>query len=53
MGSSSATTCCGSCPKESQVPDLINPTSERYEDSIVQDLIPAIEDTILQGHVWQ
>jgi hypothetical protein len=36
---------------ESQVPDLINPTSGRYEDSIIQDLIPAIENTILQGRV--
>ena len=38
---------------ESQVPDLINPTSGRYEDSIIQDLIPAIENTILQGRVRQ
>lgn len=36
---------------ESQVPDLTNPTSGRYEDSIIQDLIPAIENTILQGRV--
>ena len=36
---------------ESQVPDLMNPTSGRYEDSIIQDLIPAIENTILQGRV--
>jgi hypothetical protein len=35
------------------VPDLINPTSGRYEDSIIQDLIPAIENTILQGRVRQ
>jgi enterochelin esterase-like enzyme len=38
---------------ESQVPDLINPTSGRYEDSIIQDLIPAIENTVLQGRVRQ
>ena len=38
---------------ESQVPDLLNPTSGRYEDSIIQDLIPAIENTILQGRVRQ
>jgi pimeloyl-ACP methyl ester carboxylesterase len=38
---------------ESQVPDLINPTSGRYEDSIIQDLIPTIENTILQGRVRQ
>lgn len=38
---------------ESQVPDLINPTSGRYEDSIVQDLIPTIENTILKGRVRQ
>ena len=36
---------------ESQVPDLINPTSGRYEDSIIQDLIPTIENTILEGRV--
>ncbi len=38
---------------ESQVPDLINPTSGRYEDSIIQDLMPTIENTILQGRVRQ
>jgi hypothetical protein len=38
---------------ESQVPDVIGPTSGRYEDSIIQDLIPAIENTILQGRVRQ
>jgi len=38
---------------ESQVPDLIDPTSGRYEDSIIQDLIPAIENTILNGRVRQ
>jgi hypothetical protein len=38
---------------ESQVPDLINPTSGRYEDSIIQDLIPTIENTILKGRVRQ
>jgi len=36
---------------ESQVPDLINPTSGRYEDSIIQDLIPTIENSILKGRV--
>lgn len=38
---------------ESQVPDLIDPTSGRYEDSIIQDLIPAIENTLLKGRVRQ
>jgi hypothetical protein len=38
---------------ESQVPDLMDPTSGRYEDSIVQDLIPTIENTILKGRVRQ
>jgi enterochelin esterase-like enzyme len=38
---------------EAQVPDLMNPTSGRYEDSIIQDLIPAIENGILQGRVRQ
>lgn len=38
---------------ESQVPDLINPTSGRYEDSIIQDLMPVIENSILQGRVRQ
>ena len=38
---------------ESQVPDLMDPTSGRYEDSIIQDLIPAIENTILKGRVRQ
>jgi len=38
---------------ESQVPDVIDPSSGRYEDSIIQDLIPAIENTILQGRVRQ
>jgi hypothetical protein len=37
---------------ESQVPD-ITPTSGRYEDSILQDLIPAIEHTILNDRVRQ
>lgn len=36
---------------ESQVPDLMGATSGRYEDSIVQDLIPTIENTILEGRV--
>jgi hypothetical protein len=31
----------------------MNPTSGRYEDSIIQDLIPAIVNTILQGRVRQ
>jgi hypothetical protein len=38
---------------ESQVPDLMNPTSGRYEDSVIQDLSPAIENTILKGRVRQ
>lgn len=38
---------------ESQVPDISNPTSGRYEDSIVQDLMPAIEHTILNDRVRQ
>jgi len=38
---------------ESQVPDLTNPTSGRYEDSIIQDLIPEIENSILKGRVRQ
>lgn len=36
---------------ESQVPDLVDPTSGRYEDSILEDLIPAIENTLLEGRV--
>ncbi len=36
---------------ESQVPDLTNPTSGRYEDVILQDLIPTIEHNILKGRV--
>ncbi len=36
---------------ESQVPDITNPTSGRYEDSIIQDLIPRIENDILNGRV--
>jgi len=35
----------------SQVPELANPTSARYEDSILEDLIPAIEGQLLEGHV--
>jgi hypothetical protein len=31
----------------------VPPTSGRYEDSIIQDVIPAIENTILQGRVRQ
>src|SRR5579862_2547497 len=37
---------------ESQVPD-ITPTAGRYEDSIMQDLIPAIEHQILKDRVRQ
>lgn len=36
---------------ESEVPDLQEPTSGRYEDSIMQDLIPAIEHDILRNRV--
>jgi hypothetical protein len=36
---------------EEQVPDVIGPTSGRYEDSILQDLIPAIERDVLHGRV--
>ena len=36
---------------EEQVPDVIGPTSGRYEDSILQDLIPAIERDVLRGRV--
>jgi hypothetical protein len=36
---------------EDQVPDVIGPTSGRYEDSILQDLIPAIERDLLRGRV--
>jgi hypothetical protein len=36
---------------ESQVPELAEVTSGRYEDSIHQDLIPAIENQILNGRV--
>jgi hypothetical protein len=36
---------------ESQVPDLMSPTSGKYEDSILEDLIPTIENTILKGRV--
>ena len=39
--------------KPGQVPDLMNPTSGRDEDSIFEDLIPAIENTILMGRVRQ
>ncbi len=38
---------------ESQVPDLQNPTSGRYEDEILQTLIPAVENDILDGRVRQ
>jgi hypothetical protein len=36
---------------ESAVPDLDSPTSGRYEDSILSDLIPAIERDILENRV--
>ncbi|MDW7709654.1 MAG: alpha/beta hydrolase-fold protein [Deferrisomatales bacterium] len=36
---------------ESQVPGLATVTSGRYEDSILQDLIPEIENGILDGRV--
>ncbi len=36
---------------ESQAPDLEDPTSGRYEDSILEDLIPAIENGILARRV--
>jgi hypothetical protein len=36
---------------ESQVPDLMDLTSGRYEDSIIEDLIPTIENTLLEGRV--
>jgi hypothetical protein len=35
----------------SQVPDIMSPTSGRYEDSLVQDLVPAIEDAFLNGRI--
>lgn len=34
-----------------QVPELQAPTSGRYEDSIIQDLIPFIEDRVLKRRV--
>jgi hypothetical protein len=36
---------------ESQVPEIEQVTSGRYEDSIVQDLIPAVENDILDRRV--
>jgi hypothetical protein len=33
------------------VPGLLSVTSGRYEDSIVNDLIPAIEITVLENRV--
>jgi hypothetical protein len=36
---------------EAQVPDVIGPTSGRYEDSILEDLIPTIERDLLRGRV--
>jgi enterochelin esterase-like enzyme len=38
---------------ESQAPAVSQVTSGRYEDSILQDLIPAIENQILDGRVRQ
>lgn len=35
---------------ETQVPG-IEPTSGRYEDSIIEDLIPIVEDVLLEGRV--
>jgi hypothetical protein len=36
---------------QSQVPDIESPTSGRYEDSIFEDLIPAIERDVLEQRV--
>jgi hypothetical protein len=36
---------------EAQVPGLTPVTSGRYEDSIVQDLLPAIEINVLDRRV--
>lgn len=36
---------------EVQVPGIANPTTGRYEDSILEDLIPAIESNILSNRV--
>lgn len=36
---------------ESQVPDIPQVTSGRYEDSTITDLIPVIEDQLLDGRV--
>ncbi|HYC21295.1 MAG TPA: alpha/beta hydrolase-fold protein [Candidatus Bathyarchaeia archaeon] len=36
---------------EDQVPDVIGPTSGRYEDSLVQDLIPVVENDIADGRI--
>jgi hypothetical protein len=36
---------------EAQVTDVIGPTSGRYEDSILEDLIPTIERDLLRGRV--
>jgi len=38
---------------EAQAPEILAPTSGRYEDSILVDLIPAIEDQVLDGRVRQ
>jgi enterochelin esterase-like enzyme len=36
---------------ESQAPNIQTPTSGRYEDSVLDDLIPQIEDRILERRV--
>lgn len=36
---------------ESQVPDIAQVTSGRYEDSVISDLIPTIEDQLLERRV--
>jgi len=38
---------------ESEAPGVAHITSGRYEDSMLQDLIPAIENHILDGRVRQ
>jgi hypothetical protein len=38
---------------EDQVPELTPVTSGRYEDSVMQDLIPAIESDLLERRVRQ
>ncbi len=36
---------------ENDIPDVIGPTSGRYEDAIVNDLIPVIETEIARGRI--